>query len=217
MVKGFIFDMDGTMFDTEQISMDAMDAVAEEFGIVITDEFKFGLFGLPSEVIGERFYAQYGEEFDYPRFRERKIDYQDAVIARDGVPIKPGLLELLDYGKTHGISMAVATSTSRNRATSLLADAGVEAYFQCVLCGDEIENGKPHPEIFLKAAERLELSPTNCIAFEDSRNGILSAHRAGMFTVLVPDKIAPDAEMKAAADLVCDTLLAAKTYIEEKF
>ncbi len=211
---GFIFDMDGTMFDTEQISLDAMDVVAEEFGIRLSMEFKLGLLGLPSEAIAERFYDAFGREFDFDGFRQRKIQVQDAVIEETGVPIKAGLTEILEYGKNHGIRMAVATSTSRKRAMSLLEEAGVIDYFQCVICGDSIQNGKPHPEIFLTAASSLGIAPERCIAFEDSRNGILAAHRANMFAVLIPDKIAPDQEMKAAADLLCNSLVDAKKYLE---
>ncbi|MBR5153077.1 MAG: HAD family phosphatase [Clostridia bacterium] len=215
MALGFVFDMDGTLFDTETISLDAMDTVASEFGMSLPEEFKLGLLGLPSEEIKQRFLSTFGDDFDYARFRSRKIEVQDAAVEKDGVPLKPGLTEILEYGRAQGISMAVATSTSRYRAINLLTKAGVVPYFQYILCGDEIKNGKPHPEIFMTAAEKLGLMPEECIAFEDSRNGIISAHRAGMFAILIPDKIEPDREMADAADLVCDSLFDAVEYIKK--
>lgn len=215
MQKGFIFDMDGTMFDTEGISLDAYDTVGEMFGIRLSETEKLGFLGLPSEKIAQRFYTLFGEDFDWQAFRKKKMEVQNAVIAEIGVPIKAGLFEMLQYAKENHILCAVATSTSAERAMPLLAGAGVLDAFGAVICGDQITRGKPNPDIFLRAAEELGLSPEECVVFEDSRNGILAAKAAGMFSILIPDKIAPDAEMWQAADLLCKDLIEAKAYFEK--
>ena len=115
--------------------------------------------------------------------------------AQYGVPVKPGLREVLTYLKEKGIKIALATSTSRKTSVLNLESAGVTAFFDTLVCGEDVTNGKPHPEVFLTAAERLGENPADCIAFEDSINGIKSAHAAGMVTVMVPDMLQPTDEI----------------------
>lgn len=205
-IKGLIFDMDGTMFDTEKISLAAMEHLAKEYGIRLSRETMLSFMGLPGEKIRQRYLELFGADFDYAGYRQQKIDYQDAVIQREGVPVKAGLLPLLQYAGAKGIPCAVATSTNRERAEDLIHRAGVRDYFDAVVCGEDVVCGKPAPDIFLFAARKLGVSPADCMGIEDSRNGILAVHRAGMFAALVPDLIPVDSEMAQAADLQRDSL-----------
>lgn len=212
-IKGIIFDMDGTLFNTEVISLDAMVQVGKQYGVNFTQEIMLGFLGLPSQEIKKKILSLFGEDFDYENFRKDKIEHQDSVVKRNGVPLKTGLTELLQYAKDNGIVCGVATSTSRERAEMLISMSGLADYFSAVICGGDVVNGKPAPDIFLLAAERLGVSPENCIGIEDSRNGILSVSRSGMLAVLVPDLIVPDEEMKNAADIIFENLIQVKDYI----
>ncbi len=216
MIKGILFDMDGTMFDTEVISMEAMRQIGPQFGATFDEETMLSFMGLPTEEIQKLIAEKYGKDFDFVNFRLEKIAFQNARIEENGVPIKTGLLELLTYAKEQNILCAVATSTSRARAEGLLEKAGIIPYFAAIVCGDDgIKNGKPAPDIFLYAAGKLGLSPEECIGIEDSRNGILSLHHAHIFSVLVPDVVPVTEEMRDAANLECKDLLEVLEYIKE--
>lgn len=214
-LKGLIFDMDGTMFDTEVISVSAMEHAAELYGIQLSRETMLGFMGLPGTEIRRQYLELFGDDFDYSGYRRKKIDYQDAVIDRDGVPVKPGLCAILEFARRRGLRCAVATSTNRDRAEDLIRRAGVRAYFDAVICGEDVEQGKPAPDIFCLAAETLGLAPEACAGIEDSRNGILAARRAGLFTILVPDLIPADDDMLKAADLRADSLADVLNFLRE--
>lgn len=123
---------------------------------------------------------------------------------------------MLEYLKTQNIKISLATSTSSQTALKLLKMANVYDYFDAFVCGDDVKNGKPHPEVFLTAAEKLELAPENCAAFEDSINGIKSASAAGMKTVMVPDFLQPTDEVLPLIDFLCEDLSQAIKYIENE-
>ena len=137
-LKGLIFDMDGTMFDTEVISVSAMEHAAELYGIQLPRETMLGFMGLPGTEIRRQYLELFGDDFDYSGYRRKKIGYQDAVIDRDGVPVKPGLCALLEFARRRGLRCAVATSTNRDRAEDLIRRAGVRAYFDAVICGEDV-------------------------------------------------------------------------------
>ncbi len=214
-MKGIIFDMDGTMFDTESISVEAMQQVARRYGVSVEYHVALEFLGLPSEETKRRFLLKFGADFDYAHYIMDKIAYQNAVIQEKGVPIKPGLLELLQYAKENQFLCAVATSTSRKRTEDLLSRAKLENAFLSVICGEDVECGKPNPDIFHCAADKLGLKPEECIVIEDSRNGILAASRSGSLGILVPDLIPADEEMKQAADVICADLFEVLAYIKK--
>jgi len=192
MIHGVVFDMDGLMFDTERLAMESWIHAGKKLGAKITEALVLQTIGVDWEKTKDIFIGHFGPGFDYRKVREAWQRYVSESIARNGVPVKTGLLELLSYLYGHGYPMTVATSTERARAEACLENAGVRKYFGRIVCGDMIENGKPAPDIYRKAAEVIHTPPEECIALEDSPAGILSAHRAGMKPVMIPDLMQPD-------------------------
>ena len=150
---------------------------------------------------------KFGEDFPLESLYEKKIKHQMNAIEKDGIPLKRGIHELLDYLKKNGYKVAVATSTSRDRAEHLLKLGGVLEKADYVICGDEVVNSKPDPEIFLKAAEKLGVEPKECMVLEDSGAGIEAAYSAGMLGVNIPDMKEPDENMKSKSYRICESLL----------
>ncbi|MBO5351842.1 MAG: HAD-IA family hydrolase, partial [Lachnospiraceae bacterium] len=131
-------------------------------------------------------------------------------------PVKKGLYVLLDYLKENGYKLAVASSTSKRGVERNLKSAGVLEYFDAIICGDMVEKSKPEPEIYLKACEALGVEPAEALALEDSRNGLLSAYRAGMKVIMVPDLWEADEEVKAFLWNMCNDLEEVKVFLEKQ-
>ena len=127
-------------------------------------------------------------------------------MSEHGVELKHGVIETLKTLKVRGIKMAVATSTDRERAEDKLVRSGLLPYFDDVICGDEIERGKPYPDIYLKACEKLGTKPEETVGVEDSINGVTASHAAGLYTLMVIDLIQPDEETKKKADRISNDI-----------
>lgn len=130
----------------------------------------------------------------------------EAYLNEHGVELKHGVIETLKTLKARGIKMAVATSTDRERAEDKLVRSGLLPYFDDVICGDEIERGKPYPDIYLKACEKLGTKPEETVGVEDSINGVTASHDAGLYTLMVIDLIQPDEETKKKADRISNDI-----------
>nr|QGT51109.1 hydrolase [uncultured Firmicutes bacterium] len=197
MIQGVIFDMDGLMFDTEAAMLRGWLKAGEVMHYDIREELVLSVMGLVEEKIRQTFMEQLGADFPYEKVRDFQMSCVDEEMDMQGVPVKKGLFELLEYLKESGIKTAVATSTARSRAEKLLTLSGAMPYFDSVICGDMVRCGKPDPDIYLQSAKALGLAPQDCIGLEDSRNGIFAVYNAGMKAVMIPDLIQPDEEMKA--------------------
>ena len=196
MVKGVLFDMDGLMFDTERLGQAGWQQAGKELGFPITEAFVSRIRGR-NETDGKAVAAEiFGPSFDFPKARAIRFAYVDRVVRTEGMPLKPGLLRLLDTLKQRGIPTALATSTRRSTAFDYLKIAGVEDFFSAAVCGDVVVHSKPEPEIFLKAAEKLGAEPSACIVLEDSPSGVEAGFRAGCMTVMVPDLTPPDDRLR---------------------
>lgn len=213
MYCGVVFDMDGVLIDSEPIIRAAAQLAAIELDREVTDRFYASLLGLPSREVEAAFKAEFGVAFpldDYRRRFERR--YRDEVNSR-GIAPKPGISALLDALIERGIPIAVATSTHSPNAESALAAAGLLDRLPVYVTGDQVRAGKPAPDIFLAAAERIGIAPTACIAVEDSEVGARAATAAGMFTLLVPDLKPPSAEVIALVHEVIESMPAAAVRI----
>ncbi len=195
MIKGIIFDMDGLMLDTEKLLMRFWIESAKEHGFEMTREHVLSIRSLAGKYATPKLQKIFGESFDYTAVRQRRIELMNAFIKENGVEKKPGLDSLLEYLKKNGYKIAVATATDKERAYMYLTSVGVWDYFDEFVCNAMVENGKPAPDIYLKACEVLNLSPNECVALEDSPNGITSAYNAGCLPVMVPDLSQPDEEI----------------------
>ena len=214
MIKGAIFDMDGLMLDSEKLVYQNWQTMMDELGYEYNLEIFKNTIGLRQDKTKAYYKSLYGEDFDYDTYKTRSREMFYAQIERDGIPVKKGLFKLLDYLKSKNIKIAVATSTSAQTAHKALKLAEVYDYFDAFVCGDEVKNSKPHPEIYLTAAEKISVNPEECVAFEDSINGIKSAFSAKMTTVMVPDFLEPNEEIKPMISFLCDNLGEAIDFLE---
>ena len=211
MIKGVVFDMDGLMFDTENLTYELQKPILAEKGIDYTLDWYKQTVGKRSEDIVLMFRKLCGEDFDYEAFRvqcrEAYRDYTD----KRGVPIKDGLFDLLEFLKEKSVKIALCTSTTEPSAERTLRISGTLKYFDALVCADDVSRGKPYPDPFIRAAEKLGLNPGECLALEDSINGIKSAYSAGMITVMIPDLIEPTDEIRP----MCYRILPSLTNVEE--
>ncbi len=199
-IQAAIFDMDGTMFDTERLRFSTLQQASTQlFGQPISEDILMRSLGLSARKAEALAKSEYGPDYPYAAIRQRADELELAYVRKYGVPIKPGLFEVLELLKAAGLLLAVATSSRRAIAEEYLINAGVMKYFDITVCGDEVERGKPHPEIFLTAAAHLNCEPQHCLTFEDSENGLLSATDAGTQAIALRDIKAPREEVRQRA------------------
>ncbi|MCM1440563.1 MAG: HAD family phosphatase, partial [Roseburia sp.] len=206
MVKGIIFDMDGVMIDSERQSNYGWLKAAEEEGITMPMRLINIFKGAPAVISKQHFDDYFHGQADYWETRKLRTKYVHELRETEGIPVKKGLYELLEYSRDRGIKCAVATSTQRDSAYKTLHLIGAWEYLSAVAFGDEVKNGKPAPDIFLKAGGDLELEPSECIVIEDSINGIKAGYNAGIRVVHVPDTIMIDDDIRKLTSYVCDDL-----------
>ena len=190
-IELIIFDMDGLMFDTEKISYESWQEAAKLHGYTITEEIFKETIGATLSKTKHILVSHFGDTFPVDQVIRERITVSERIVAANGVPIKHGLHELLDYLKGQPIKLAVATSASRKRALNFLECARVVEYFDCIVCGDEVTQSKPHPEIFMRTGDILKAKAENTMVLEDSEAGIEAAYRAHMLPVMVPDLLMP--------------------------
>ncbi len=214
MIKGAIFDMDGLMLDTEKLLVKFWRQAAAEYGYDMTFEHVLSIRSLSRKYSIPLLKGIFGEEFPFEEVRSRRIKLMNSYIDENGFEIKKGLFELLDFLKEKGIRIAVATATDLERATIYLKKAGAFDYFDEIICGNMIKNGKPEPDIYIEAAKKLGLPAKECVALEDSPNGIKSAYSAGCRVIMIPDLSQPDDEIKPMLSAVYNSLDKACEFFE---
>jgi HAD superfamily hydrolase (TIGR01509 family) len=210
--RAVIFDMDGLMLDTEPLAARAWDEAAAALGATFDP-------ALARRMIGHNFHdcsamlrSEAGAGYPVEAILSRWHAAYDAIIERDGLTIKPGLIELIEWLDARGIARAVATSTRSDRAHSKLARTALLPHFAALVGGDEVPRGKPAPDIYLEAARRLDRAPWHCVVLEDSEPGVRGALAAGMVAIMVPDLLPPTEELLARDVIVhaslCDVMAA---------
>ena len=206
-VKAVIFDMDGVIFDSERIIIELWEDFGEKNNMPHMHDVTIRCVGLNDKATEEVFKEVYGDDYDYRRF-QKIISKQYHEMADGGkLPMMIGVREILDYLKDNGYKIALASSTRTEVVTNQLKAANIYDYFDKVVCGDTVTHSKPHPEIFLKAADQLGVDITKVYIIEDSFNGIRAAHAAKAMPIMVPDMIEPDDEMREKAFKILNSLL----------
>jgi beta-phosphoglucomutase len=206
-IDAVFLDMDGLMLDTEALYKPAWQQAASELGFPLDDTFYFTLIGRPNAAAESVLVEHFGKDFPMPAFRERWAALWREQVEASGIPLKPGLMELLAYLSARKIPTAIVTSSEREYADLSLRAAGLEARrFAEIVTGEQVANGKPAPDIYREAARRLGVEPTRGLAIEDSDAGIMSASAAGMICVLVPDLKPPSEQARKLAFRVFESL-----------
>jgi HAD superfamily hydrolase (TIGR01509 family) len=186
-----IFDLDGLMLDTERSFIRNFQESADKLSWNVPTETLTQTIGIDRYRTKELLCSRLGGDFPFDDVYADAIKKQSETFERDGIPHLPGLLVLLDSLKAKRIPLAVATSTWAERGRWKLKCGGIEGYFDAVVTGDQVERGKPAPDIFLRAAALLGRSPAECVGFEDSPAGLLALRAAGIRSVFIKDMLEP--------------------------
>ena len=187
-----IFDMDGLLFDSERVLMEENAKVMEEHGYRQTFSDYVQTIGTAGETFFGTLYKIYGDDYPAEEIAGESARRCVERLLTEGVPLKPGIPELLAFFHEHEVPCCVATSTKRPSAEAMLKKAGIRKDFSFVVTSSEVERSKPAPDIFLLACEKGDTSPTESCVFEDSQNGVLAAFRAGIPVVCIPDLKEPE-------------------------
>lgn len=204
-----VFDMDGVIFDSEKLVVECWKQIADKYGIEDIENTCKKCMGITREVTKLLFKEKYGEDFPYDEYKE---EMRELFFSQE-LPLKTGVRELLQSLKNNGKLVALASSTRSEVVTKELAEADLIQYFDELVCGDMVERSKPDPQIYLKACELLKVKPENAYGIEDSYNGIRSVHAAGMRTIMVPDMLPENDEMREKSEIILASLTEVEKYL----
>lgn len=205
-IKAVIFDMDGVILDSEKLYVRFWCEAGRACGYPFEEKHALAIRSMARKYAIERLVGFFGEGFDYDKVRNKRIELMNAFVDENGIEPKPYAEEVLSKLGSAGYKIALATATPADRAREYLERVNLLKYFDEVFSARMVKNGKPAPDIYLYAAENLGLKPSQCLAVEDSPNGVRSASSAGCVTVMVPDMDEPDEETRALADYVEEDL-----------
>ena len=201
-----VFDMDGLLLDSERLALKAFREACAEFGVEADEAVYRRCIGTNPAATERILREGLGPEFPLAEVHALWDEKYAAVAYGPAVPLKPGVEELLNALAASGLAMAVATSTVHALASAKLTKAGIKRHFEFIIAGDQVREGKPHPEIYAPAAQRLGLSAGRCLALEDSDNGVRSARAAGLMVIQVPDMVPPSDEVRGFGHLIVTSL-----------
>lgn len=204
-MQAVIFDMDGTLIDTERVSQAAWRRAAQDFRIEIPERILHAFVGcsIPNAM------NMIDDEFGDPAFTERLFNRRHEIFDatwEDELELKPGAAEAVAAVRERGLAVALATSSVRDRAITSMERLGLMELFDAAVFDEDIEHHKPAPDVYLVAADHLDIEPAQCVAVEDSFNGVRSGAAAGMRTIMVPDYNEPTPEIRALCAEVLITL-----------
>ena len=213
LYKAVVFDMDGVIFDSERAVMQCWKEVASRHNIPDIEKAILACTGTTMVRTREIMLNLYGADFPYDEYARESSAIFHSRYDGGRLPMKQGVKELLTFLKEHDKKIARASSTRQQVVTDELRDAGIIEYFDRIICGDMVSRSKPAPDIFLKACEELNISPSDSYAIEDSYNGIRAAHAGGLHPIMVPDLLPADEEMQSLAEIVLPSLTSVMEYL----
>ena len=213
-IDAVIFDMDGVIYDTEAFYLKHWIQVFSEYGYEMTKAIYINAMGRGRKKVKEYFKSVFGEDLPIEEMYVKKDKLLFHAIRNKEVPLKPGALEFFSYLKNNNIKTALATSAKRERLDIQLEDSPIVQYFDAIVCGDDVVNSKPDPEIFLKAAEKIGAKIEKCIVIEDSEAGIKAAHDGKMTAFHVEDLKEADDSIKENANMLFKNLKEIQDYLE---
>ncbi len=205
-MKAIIFDMDGVLFDTETVCLNAWIEVANNNHLSGMEKVFPKCIGLNVTDTETVMKEAYGADVDFPELKRQMSEAFWRYIERNGQPEKPGVHEILEWLKKAHYKVGLASSTRRASILKHLEDAGIAEYFEVVVAGDMVEHSKPNPDIYLLACKEMGVEPAEAYAVEDSFNGIRSAYAAGMKPLMVPDMLTPNEEMREKSAGIFESL-----------
>lgn len=210
--KAVLFDMDGTLTDTEKYYQKAWPESLAHFGYEMSAEKPLILRSLGRPYALEQFKEWYGDDFDYWEVRNYRKQLVEGILKETGIPLKPGAKEILKWLRDNGVFVALVTANDKDRAERYTKKIGLFEYFDAIVCADMVEYGKPAPDIYTYACRELNVNPKDTLAVEDSPNGCMSAYGAGCNVVMVPDLTEPDEQLMEKLFARVDTLLDLKQF-----
>lgn len=205
MIKGIIFDMDGLMINSEEVTFDGYVISLKKRGHTITRDFYVTTLGKNAKSLKIMYEDKY-PNIDFDEVLREVHEYMANLFEIQGVPLKPGLIQLLSYLKQHNYKIVVATSSARSRVERIFYLAKISQYFDGIVCGDEVSKGKPDPEIFLKALDKTGLDKDKVVILEDSEAGIQAAYRGNIPVICIPDMKYPSKEYEDMTIATLDSL-----------
>ena len=212
-MKTAIFDMDGTLLDTEKIYQKYWKIAADELGYNLSKEqlllfrsaaFEYGM------KLGEE---MTGDPVAYDRIRIHRKELMEPLMQKIEIPVKPYVKEAMTFLKEHGVKLAVATATKMDKTLEYLGRAGLTDFFDEIISAKDVAHGKPAPDVYLYACERVGVNPGDAFAIEDAPNGVKAGHAAGCRVIMIPDLTEPDEELMQLIDYRADDLMKAAEYI----
>ena len=216
MIKALLFDLDGLIFDSEKVYYRCWKQAGEDIGYSIPEETLLALRSCDASVARQRLEGSLGVEGVYDRIRARRREIMKPYLTGQLPELKEGVTEfLMKAHEIPSVRKAVVTQSRKSEKEGLLLGLGLLQYFDEVISAEDVNRGKPVPDIYECACRRLGLQPEECIAFEDSPNGIVSAHDAGVNVIMIPDMSQPDEELRKICFGVYPTLADSFPAIEQ--
>ena len=212
-IEAIIFDMDGVIFDTEKLYFNVWERIFKKYGYDMTIDVYSSVMGIGRDNVKKVFKEIYGQDIPIEQMYKEKDEEVLAAIEENKVEVKAGVKDILEYLEKNELKVVLATSAKRDRVYKQLIGVGLLDKFDYILCGDEIINPKPNPEIFIKVAKKLEIKEEHCLVIEDSYSGLNAAFNAKMKVVHVPDLIDYHKKLKNKINIRLENVIELKKYI----
>ncbi|WP_029322194.1 HAD family hydrolase [Butyrivibrio sp. AE3004] len=212
-IKAVLFDLDGTLIDTEKYYQIVWPKAVEHFGFSMTREQALQLRSLGRPFAPQRFREWYGDDFNYSEVREYRKKLFEEIVAKEGIELKPGTKEILTYLRERGILISTATATDEERTERYLKKVGIFDYFDKICCATMVKEGKPKPDIYIYASKQVGVPKESCIAVEDAPNGVRAAADSGIKTIYIPDQNDDEEEVKGLYYKKFNSLFELKEFI----